>query len=385
MSAPRILHVFPSFVAAGAQVRTVQVIAGLGRRYEHEVLALDGRLDALSLPGAGDLKPAELGGEPLPHGIGAARSALARLAPDLLVTYNWGSFDFVLGARPFPHLLGRTRVPHLHVEDGFNADEAERQKPRRVWSRRLALRSAARVIVVSRNLERIALDSWRLPSARVQRIPNGVDPERFEPTEPLRSAASGHRERLGIGAQDLVIGAVGHLRPVKRFDRLIEAASALSPVPGRRVHLVVIGDGPERAALEALAREHAPPGGGVHFPGHQHELAPWYHALDVLAISSDSEQLPVSLLEAMASGLPVVSTDVGDVRHVLPPLGQRYVVPLGPDAAASLAAVTGSMLEDQDLRSELARAGRTRLAENFSEAAMLQSWDRAFQEALSVG
>ena len=95
--------------------------------------------------------------------------------------------------------------------------------------------------------------------------------------------------------------------------------------------LVIVGDGPERAALERLSRR-ARAGRAGGFAGHLADPAPLYAGFDIFALSSDTEQMPLSVLEAMASGLPVAATDVGDVAAMLAAENQAFVTPLD-DAA----------------------------------------------------
>ena len=117
------------------------------------------------------------------------RAALREIAPDLLVTSNWGSIEWALAR------IG-TGVPHLHMEDGFGPEERARQMPRRVLARRLLLRRAT-VVLPSRLLWRIATEIWRLPQSRLRLLPNGVDrrplralPDRARAHSPLSSAPS---------------------------------------------------------------------------------------------------------------------------------------------------------------------------------------------------
>jgi len=374
---PHLLHVFPTFVAAGAQTRVVQLMAGFGDRFRHSVCALDGRTDALELvPEAVEARAVEAPRARGPFaGVRGLRNLIAREAPELLLTYNWGSFDAVLAARS----LGLSA--HVHHEDGFNLDEAARQKTRRVLARRFGLRRAHRVVVPSRLLRSIALDVWRLPREQVELISNGVHTDRFAP----KAGDTAVRDRLGIPREAWVVGAVGHLRPVKCYGRLIAACALLEPaaLAGRAVHVLLVGDGPERRKLEAQAERHPPPGGRVHFAGHQDELAPWYRAMDVFAISSDSEQQPVSLLEAMACGVPVAGTDVGDVRAVLTGDGARFLVPAtGPRPELGLARAIEALLREPDLQRELADAGRRRVEESFSYEAMLAAYGTLYEGAL---
>lgn len=372
MSAERtVLHVFSTFAAAGPQVRTVGLMAALGPTWSHRVVAADGRLDALELvpDGIDATDGGELGG------VRSARRLLRDLRPALLCTYNWGSFDAVLAARS----LGLCN--HLHHEDGFNADEVPRRKRRRAWARRLALGKAHRVVVPSRALEDIARAEWGLSAPRLVRIPNGVDTQRFCPGSEGRDAL---RASLSIPADALVVGSVGHLRPVKRFEVLIRACAHLPrELAGAGVHLLILGDGEQRAALEREAAGCAPPGGRVHLPGHREDLAPWYRAMDVFALSSSSEQHPLSLLEAMATGLPVSATDVGDLRVTLGPGLDGHLVGAEGDCEGALAAQLEVLLRFADERQRLGAAGRERVREAFSDEVMLSAHRGLYEAAAS--
>jgi len=375
-----LLHVFPSFVAAGSQQRTVQLMAAFGDRYKHRIVALDGRMDALDLlPSEIDATqavPAATGG--WMSGVRALRNLLKKEQPDLLLTYNWGSFDAVLAARI------QARRAHVHHEDGFNMDEAQRQKQRRVLARRTFLRSAYRVVMPSRRLADIARDVWRLPSDRVQLISNGVHLDRFTPQAPSDSeSGAAIRARHGIPQDALVVGAVGHLRPVKNYERLFGACARLDKgltTPG--VHVLLLGDGPEREKLERAARGLVPPGGMVHFAGHQKDLPPYYRAMDVFVISSDSEQQPVSLLEAMAVGVAPVATDVGDVRTCMGPAGEAYLTPLSEaDPESHLARSIEALLRDESLRHELGAGASARARELYSFELMLETYRELYEGA----
>jgi L-malate glycosyltransferase len=378
---PHLLHVFPSFEAAGAQQRTVRMMRACGDRFRHSILALDGCLDAL------DLLPAELGVRSLPAptqgrgplaGMRAARALLRQEQPDLLLTYNWGSFDYVLAVRALAN------VPHVHHEDGFNIDEAGQLKLRRIWARRHGLRRADRVIVVSETLQSIARERWRLPPEQLTLIPNGIDVERFQP-EVDSGGRARIRAELGLSEEDLVVGTVGHLRPVKNFARLIEAVHRMTPAQSAPVHLLLIGDGAQRDLLERAAEVTPPPGGKVHFAGYRDDLPELYSAMDVFALSSDSEQHPVSLLEAMACERAAAATDVGDVRRVLPEGQGELLVPLDrPDPAADLGAVLGALLADPTRRADLGRANRARARDMYSFETMLEAYLGVYGASLGL-
>jgi glycosyltransferase involved in cell wall biosynthesis len=356
-TAPLLLHVFPSFVTGGPQVRFTTLANRLGRRFRHAVVAMDGQLEARAL-----LDPAlEIHFPKVDVVKGDTRgnlrrfhAALRNIAPDLLVTSNWGSIEWVLAR------IG-TGVPHLHMEDGFGPEEHACQLPKRVLARRLLLRRA-KVVLPSRLLWRIATETWRLPKSNMRLLPNGVDVGRFSVTKP--------RE----GVQPVVIGTVAVLRPEKNIARLIRALARLpATMPAR---LVIVGDGPERTVLQALAVAEGV-GNQVEFAGHRADPAPLYASFDIFALSSDTEQMPLSVLEAMASGLPVAATDVGDVAAMLDPANRPYVVAREDDA---LAGALACLAAQGDRRAALGAANRARAEAEFTEARMVTGWGDLFAD-----
>ncbi len=360
--APHILHIFPSFEIGGAQARFAQIVGQFGDSFEHSVFALDGCTDARRLVPPGvplRISTPQFDKQRQIANIWTFRSILAAMPHDLLLTYNWGAVDWGLANR-----LGR-RVRHIHMEDGFGPEEADRQLPRRVWYRRLALTGAHTVVVVpSQTLHRIATETWRLGAKRVRYIANGIDCNRFAPAV-----------RAGSGtAESIVVGTVATLRAEKNLGRLIDAvAIARAQLPLR---LIVVGDGPERAALEAQAGRLAL-GDAVVFAGATSSPEDFYRQMDVFALSSDTEQMPYSVLEAMACGLPVVATDVGDVRAMVAAENHPFIATARtPDAiAAALLALAG----DRDLRLRVASANRAAALDRFDVKAMFSRYLALFE------
>ena len=174
----------------------------------------------------------------------------------------------------------------------------------------------------SRTLCEIARAIWRLPERRLQYVPNGVDCARFG-----RPGSPELARRLGVAEDRPVIGTVATLRREKNLGRLIDA---FAPVRARRpVQLVIVGDGVERPGLEAKATAMGL-AGDVLFTGPCPEPETLLSRFTVFALSSDTEQMPLSVLEAMAARRAVVATDVGDVRHMLANENQPFVVPRNP-------------------------------------------------------
>lgn len=370
---PHLLHVFSTFVPAGPEMRTVRLIEALGGEFRHSILAIDGRTDARAqLPPGADVRI--LDAPPRAGSLATTlrlRALLARERPDLVLSYNWGAFDAVLAQR------SRFSRRIVHHEDGFNPDEAVQQKGRRALARRMILPGVHALVVPSRNLERIARERWGLPERLVRYVPNGIRPERFEP----RDGRPELRERLGIPRGAPLVGFVGHLRPEKNPLRLLKACARIEPELG--AHVLVLGDGPERPAMEALVAKTPTLYGRVHFAGFVADPAEHYRAMDVFCISSDTEQMPVALLEAMASALPVVATDVGDVRAILPEEQGPCVVDMGErETAWPLAEKLTELLGDPERRARLGAGNRSRVRERFTFETMLAAYRELYGSAL---
>jgi glycosyltransferase involved in cell wall biosynthesis len=273
----------------------------------------------------------------------ANRRLLRQWRPDVLVTCNWGAIEFALANLP---PIGR----HLHMVDGFGPEERDSQIPRRVLVRRLAL-GWSPVVLPSRTLVRIVTDVWKLPRRVIRYIPNGIDLARFAP------AATGERR----GAGEIVIGTVAALRPEKNIARLLRAVAKLS---GCR--LVIVGDGAERGALTGLAAALGI-ADRVTFAGYRQDTPEFYAGFDLFALSSDTEQMPLSVIEAMASGLPIVSTDVGDVRLMVAAENAPFVTAPGD---AALGAALSVLAGNAGLRRRIGAANLAKAGTDYDQAAM---------------
>jgi glycosyltransferase involved in cell wall biosynthesis len=361
-----ILHVFPSFGIGGVPLRMARIMNHLGARYRHTIISLDQARNATeALSPATDARaltyPLDKS-RPLANAL-KLHATLRQWRPDLLVTYNWGAIEWAMVNCLFPV------CQHLHHEAGFGLEEAARQKTRRIFLRRLALMRCLRVIVPSLTLQRIALTTWRIPEKRVLYIPNGIDVSKYaapDLSEPIAEFA----KRPG----ELIVGTVAPLRPEKNIGRLIRAFAAVQECyPTAR--LVIVGDGSERAKLEALAERLCAPD-RVSFLGGCGSPERLLREFDVFAMSSETEQMPNAVLEAMASGLPVVATDVGDLRQMVAPENTRFIVPR--DDQGAFAGAIADLLSSRERRSQLGDLNKQRAAARFTQEQMIAAYDNAF-------
>jgi len=362
------LHVFPTYDVGGTQVRVTDIINHFGDKYRHAIIALDGnlacktRLDgrvAVEYP-AIDCAKGRLVGN-----VRRIAGALRQLGPDLLVTYNWGAIEWA-----FANTLAPV-CPHLHMEDGFGAEEADRQLDRRVLFRRIALLRTARVIVPSRSLLAIATRVWRLPPNKLAYIPNGVDWERFAASRD--AAKQSEVGRLVKSSGEMLIGTVAPLRAEKNLGFLLRAFAAIAD--RRAARLVIVGDGPERARLATLAQElrvaHA-----VDFAGHVNAVEEFLGVFDIFALTSRTEQMPNSILQAMAARLPVAAVDVGDVRRMLSSANKDFVVP--KDDERAFVKMLERLLGDAQARTRLGRENQARVRECYDQKEMFRAYGTMF-------
>ncbi len=241
------------------------------------------------------------------------------------------------------------RVPHVatvHTAPGGAEDT-----PGRRWADGLTARLSRRIVVPSAAVGEAYRTRWRVPSGRITVIPNPV-PSRV----PRAGARAAVRRELAVADDELLVLCLARLEPQKGVDVLLDAARGL---PGR-VRVAVAGDGPERDRLEGPASE-----AGVRMLGHRADVADLLAASDLVCLPSRHEALPLTLLEAMAAGVPVVASAVGGVPELLEG-GAGALVHAGdaPGLRDALCALAG----DPAARERFAAGGAARVAARHSPA-----------------
>lgn len=365
----KILHCHSTFSLGGKEARAVRLMNVFGDAAEHVILSAVpdalGARDAID-PGVRVSFPGEnappLYGKPSPARYERLSRYMQRF--DLVLTYNWGSMDAVGARRMFAPIRALPRL--IHHEDGFNLSESQRLNGKRSLFRRLMLPAADHLVVPSVRLEQIARSIWKQPPARLIRIPNGIALDRYAmPPE------AGSIPGLVRAPGDIIIGTLAGLRTVKNLPRLVRAVAA-QPI---HVKLVIVGEGPERAAILAEAQRLGI-ADRLLLPGFLAEPYRYVGHFDIFALSSDSEQFPISLVEAMAAGLPAVSTDVGDVSAMVAPENVPLIVPVSDEVAFASALTT--LVHDSAKRSRIGAANRAIAQRDYDEGAMIARYARLY-------
>lgn len=212
------------------------------------------------------------------------------------------------------------------------------------------------------------IEHERFPADKVRIIPNGVDTERFRP-----AADSGRRTRRACGIPDQapVVGIVAALRPEKNHAMLLQAAAQIVRQQAN-THFLIVGDGPERASLEQLtgALGLRP---SVHFLGNRPDIPDLLAAMDVFVLTSHNEANPVSILEALACGVPVVAPRVGSIPETVIPGQTGMLFPAG-DTEAAMAAML-DLLADGSRRVHWGQHGRALVEARWSLAGMVRGYE----------
>jgi len=240
--------------------------------------------------------------------------------------------------------------------------------PRNFMTRWLYTKATARIVTTGEKLKRELVERNRYPEARIESVPTGVDSTRFAPGD--RAAA---RQKVGLPAGATLVGIVATLRSWKGHRYLVEAFAGLP----ENAMLVIVGDGPQREALEKLIARLGLTG-RVRLAGNQRDVVPWLQALDIFALPSyANEGVPQALVQAMLVGLPCVTTHAGSIAELAID-GQTALV-VKPQDAKSLGGALKRLLDEEGLRKTLGEAARRHCAEGFSYEKMLDKMEAVYR------
>ncbi|WP_050029986.1 glycosyltransferase [Verrucomicrobium sp. BvORR034] len=303
--------------------------------------------------------------------VTALRQLVRARGYDVVHTRHLGGLIYTTLACP------RRGAPHLVHSEHTIWDGAELSSKRR-WQRRFLYPRASAVFSVSQQQmdQMIAIGPGH---RRLSRILNGVDCVRFAPA-PDKEAV---RRRLGLAPAGRWLGIVARFGAQKRHMDLLEAFDAMA-AEHPEVHLLMVGDGGPEKGRVLQRMEQSPFRDRVVWAGFQQDPAPWYQALDVLVVSSSNEGLPNAVLEAMATGLPVVANDVCGVREIVRTPDHGWVGNYGTIPALAQGLTVAATASPQELL-ELGGNSRKHVEQFFSLDAMVNAYDALYSSLSGAG
>jgi glycosyltransferase involved in cell wall biosynthesis len=242
---------------------------------------------------------------------------------------------------------------------------------------RFGARLSTRIITISPRLREEIVQFGVTGREQIEVIPLGFELEVFAAQA---RASSGFRRSLGLPPDAKLVGAVGRLVPIKNIPLLLEAA-ALARQEDPDIRVVLVGDGPLREELEARA-EALGLGQAVTFAGWRRDLASVYADLDAVVISSHNEGTPASLIEAMASGRPVIATRVGGVPDLIVDGETGHLVP--PGDVEALAAALLELFREPELTARMAELAQRQVLERHQARRLVADVDRLYRQLLTA-
>lgn len=297
-----------------------------------------------------------------------------RCRPAVVHTRNLGPLEMQVAAA----VVG---VPaRIHGEHGRELDDLDGGNRKLQWVRRLYSPFVHRYVALSRDLERYLVERVGIRAVRIAQIYNGVDADRFHPAAGTPTAIPG----CPLGAGRWLLGTVGRMHGVKDQTVLAKAfvrALELVPPLRGRIGLVMIGDGPLRGKCQAVL-DRAGVAAEAWLPGERSDVAEVMRGLDCFVLPSLAEGISNTILEAMATGLPVLATRVGGNAELVDHERTGLVVPSADVEAMARALI--AMAADPVRAAAWGRAGRVAVEQRFSLGAMVTAYQGLYDRQLAA-
>lgn len=379
VQAPLVVHIIHALGTGGLENGLVNIINRMpAGRYRHAIVCLttaDEFAQRIAATGVPVMELHKRDG----HDFGLywrAWRTLRRLRPAIVHTRNLATLEMQFIAALLP---GTRRVHGEHGRDVFDLDGSNRKYN---LLRKAARRVVQQYIAVSRDLEHWLADAVGVPSERILQIYNGVDRERFRPP-PVDMRPSVAPSGF-LPADALVVGTVGRLAAVKNQQSLLRAFAQIlqqHPELVSRLRLLIVGDGP----LAAQLRDQVMQSGleqHVWLAGDRQDVPQLLQSMDVFVLPSLGEGISNTVLEAMATGLPVIATRVGGNPELVVDGENGLLVPVADDAA--LAAALGGLVKDAALRARMGAAALQRIAGHFDWNITVNAYMNAYDQVLGI-
>ncbi|MCJ7497532.1 MAG: glycosyltransferase family 4 protein [candidate division Zixibacteria bacterium] len=246
------------------------------------------------------------------------------------------------------------------------------------WSRRFSYKifisQVKKIVVVSKDIQNLLREELKLSPQKVKLIYNGIDTHKFENKKDFKPL----RKELNLSEEELILGNVGNLREVKDHHTLILSFHRIASI-FPRAKLLIVGEGELKSSLVKLCSELGLES-RVLFLGHRDDVPQILKLMDIFILSSHSEGCSISVLEAMASGKPVIATRVGGNPELVLEGKTGFLVP--PAEPEKLAEKILSLLKNEDLRLKMGDEGRRKVKEKFSLETMIKNYEELYSKVL---
>jgi sugar transferase (PEP-CTERM/EpsH1 system associated) len=359
-----LLHIVPSFGLGGMERVVCAIINHTCEKYDHEVLVVYDDTEAEKWIQTQNVKI---------HCLDRSKNQskflvslykfLNKSKPDIMMTYNWGATDAIWLGR----LIGIKKI--IHSEHGFSIDEARTTSFKRNVIRFFVYHMVSQIIVVSHELKTMMKKKYLISQACIAFIANGINSKIYFPDPILRLQM---RKSLGFRDEDFVIGFSGRLDPIKNFGLMLNTFAECVR-RDKSCRLLIVGDGSEREYIEQTCREknidtH------VFLVGKKQDVVPYLQAMDVFLLTSLREQMPMTVLEAMALALPVVATAAGELPYLIQQ-GQQGII-WGVDEKPEIFAESLLRLKDKRILQSMGTAARQKILMDFTEDVMIEHYQK---------
>lgn len=374
---PLIAHVVFRFDTGGLENGVVNLVNRLPQdAYRHAIVALTSITDFRQRIERDDVEFVALG-KGAGHGVALyprVRRLLAAMRPSIVHTRNLAALEMTVPA-------WAAGVPvRVHGEHGRDVDDLDGQRRRYQWMRRAYRPFVSHYVALSHDLYRYLVDRVGVPASRVEEICNGVDTTRFRPSSGRQPIPACPFNDPGLW----LVGTVGRLQAVKDQATLVRAfiaAMRREPALRERVRLVVVGDGVLSGELRALL-DQAGMTSLAWMPGERRDVPEILRGLDCFVLPSLAEGISNTILEAMASNLPVIATAVGGNPELVVDGETGMLVP--PGDPASLATSLVACAVRPDAARAMGTKGRERVEERYSLAGMVARYDALYARLLAI-
>ena len=368
---PKIVHIIYSLGTGGLENGLVNIInRSPPERYRHVIVCLADATDFAKRITAPDVEVIQLNKKP-GHDWGLyfrLLKVLFSLKPDIVHTRNLTSLEMQALTLLMPG------VKRVHGEHGRDVNDLDGTNKKYNYLRKLLRFFIHRYITVSKDLEHWLKETINVPELKVRQIYNGVDSEKFHPNQSLRNQVT---PGDFLSANSVVVGTVGRIAEVKNQKLLVDGVRRLvesRPELRENLRLVLVGDGPLYDSLQVYISEIGI-SDLVWMAGDRDDIPQLMQLMDIFVLPSLAEGISNTVLEAMATGLPIIATNVGGNSELISDGENGRLITVDDDQC--LAETIGDLIDDSEVRSQMGQNGLNRVRSTFN-------WPKTVNEYLSV-